>query len=98
MSADLFIAQLLFMIITFVSLALVWEFAYYKNGWLRKLMIIHWSCQAWTTLWSGAWFWMDSRGVAPVSFGTGRIMALVPLAVSMVLFLIYIIKLNRKGR
>lgn len=95
MKTDLFIAEILFMTITCVSMMLVWQFARSKNGWLRKLMIIHWAAQSWTTLWSGAWFWMESRGFEPVSFGVGRIMALLPLAVSMVLFLIYIVKQNR---
>lgn len=96
MKPDLFIAELLFMLITCVSLFLVYQFAISKNGWLRKLMIFHWSCQAWTTLWSGAWFWMQNEGTEPVPLGVGRIMALLPLTVSMILFLIYIVKQNNK--
>lgn len=98
MKPDLFFAMILFALIFVVSLLLVYKFAISKNGMFRKLMIMLFAAQAWTVLWSGAWFWMDAKGVAPVSFGVGRIMALFPLAAIMVWIFIWLHIQERKTK
>lgn len=95
MRADLFLALLSFVSMAVISMLLVYQFYASKNGQLRRLMIYYWAAQAWAMSYSAIWFWMDARGFKQVSLGVGRLIAIVPLNITMIMILLYIIRQNR---
>lgn len=95
MKAGLFIMEILFTVIAMVSMLLVYQFTVSKNGELRKLMIAFFACQSFTVVWSGCYFFLSSKRIDIMTFYDAGILALLPLAISMLFILRYLIKQNR---
>lgn len=96
MKTDLFIAEFLYLLICVISIIIVYEFWRTKNGKLRVLMILLFSSIAWQNAFSGFYFYMiEVKKVIIVPFPLSRMLVLVPMAVAMILMLVYLVKTNR---
>lgn len=96
MSNELFVAEILYIITTFIAAYVAYEFYQSKNGILRKILVFHFLSQAWAGIVNGVFFYFYERGFELVlSVGATRLIALTPLAISMILILEYIKKKNK---
>jgi hypothetical protein len=99
MSWDLFIAELLFLIIGGGSLLLSLDFYYSKNGRLRKLLMWFFFSQFWVVSISGVYYFFTEKGFSfPIEFGVVRIIALTPMAIIMLLIRKYVRESKSKNK
>lgn len=99
MKATLLLAEIEFLTIALVSAFLAYQFYISKNGMLRRLLIIFFCSQFFTVLCSAIYYLaLEQFGKEPVPIAWMRIIALMPMSVSLILMLIYILGENRKNK
>lgn len=78
MSDNLFISEIIFLVIGAISLSVALEFYRSKNGMLRKIMITYFLVEVFIYLASGIYFWMAEVGHTGLAIGYFRVMVITP--------------------
>lgn len=92
MDANLFISEILFAIISTISLSVAWQFYRTRNGQLRKIMIALFTVDGLVYIVSGFYFWLMYMKYTEIGIGTFRMIVLVPKALCMLVLLNYLNK------
>jgi hypothetical protein len=94
MSNNLFIAELMFIIVCGISFMLSYEFYLANNGPLKRLkllLVLYFASQGWAVFLSGVYSLYSEKHISfIVSFEITRIVAITPTTICMILIYIYI--------
>lgn len=94
MSNDLFISEILFMIIGTIAFFVCRELYLAKNGMLRKIMIAFFAVEVFVYLFSAVYFWLLEQRQIDMGVGLFRILVLTPKA-GIMLWLLWWLKCKK---
>lgn len=83
MTSNLFLSEILFMIITMIALAVFWQLYKSKNGMLRKIMIAYFLIEAFIYTASALYFWAIDQRHTNLPIEVFRLIILSPKALVM---------------
>jgi hypothetical protein len=90
MSNELFISEVLFLIIMLIGTFVAYEFYKSKDGILRKLMIWYFVIDVYVYASSALYFWLSDIGFDVISLGMFRLCVLIPKAAIKLRILYYL--------
>lgn len=90
-------SQFLYILMGLISLFIAREFWKSRDGVFRKLMIFFFLAQFWVVGASASYYFLTEKfNVSTYYFGVIRLLALLPITISMVLIFIYLARKNKK--
>lgn len=96
MTNNLFVSEILFLIITMIAMMVVWQLYISKNGTLRKIMITYFIIEVFIYSASAIYFWRqeNDRSVLPIEMF--RLIILTPKAAVKLWLFFWLLKNNSK--